>query len=91
MRYLSGICGRQSLFPKSLLNLPWHEPKETAQYHGRLVTVWKGQYNGQVVAAKVFKNPGSDTEQTKKVGAPQNSALFNTLITHTLPSDSTKG
>ena len=91
MRYLSGICGRQSLLPKSLPNLPWYEPKEIAQYHGKFVTVWKGQYNGQVVAAKVFKSPGSDTERTKNVGATQNPAFFNTPTTSVSPSDSTKG
>ena len=68
MRYLSKICGRHSLLPKSFLN-PLRYDSGAVQYISKLAIVRKGWYNGQDIAAKTLRDLGSDSEQTKKVGA----------------------
>lgn len=53
---------------------------EPPLYDGEVVSVWKGRCGGQEVAAKVFKVPKSDMEQTREVGFPQLVARANKLI-----------
>lgn len=68
MRYLSKICGRHNLLPKSVLNPLRYDLAGTVQHRGKLAIVRKGCYNGQEVAAKVLREPGGDLERTNKVG-----------------------
>ena len=69
--YLSGICGRKSLLPKSLPDPLHYDLTEEVQYRGEIATVAKGRYNGRVVAAKIWSGSESDLDQTRRVGAAQ--------------------
>ncbi|KAF9645422.1 kinase-like protein [Thelephora ganbajun] len=55
LRYLYRICGRQVLLPKSLATPLCYNPTEMPQCRGGFADVWKGQYNGQEVAAKALR------------------------------------
>ena len=71
LRYLSSICGHQSLLPKSLPNPLRYDLTETVPYGGEIATVAKGRYNGHVVAAKILRGRDGDLDQTRRVGAAQ--------------------
>jgi hypothetical protein len=55
LRSIYRICGRQALLPRSLKIPLCYDPKETPLYHGGFADVWKCQYNGQEVVAKVLR------------------------------------
>jgi len=66
------ICGRQALLPKSLEISFCYDPSEPAIYRGGFADVWKGEYNGQEVSAKVLRvYLTGNLEKTRKVGCPQ--------------------
>lgn len=68
LRYLYRICGRQAFLPRSLEVPLCYDPKKDPVSRGELADVWKGQYQGQEVAARVFSIwRGSDAEEIKKV------------------------
>ena len=69
--YLSGVCGRKSLLPKSLPDPLHYGPTEEVQYYGEIATVAKGKYKGRVVAAKIWSGLEGDLDQTRRVGAAQ--------------------
>ena len=72
------ICGRQALLPKALEIPLCYDPSEPPLYHGGFAEVWKGEYNGQEVSAKVLRvYLTGDLEKTRKVGCPQLSAHAN--------------
>ena len=79
--YLSGICDRQNLLPKSLSIPLCCDLKETPQDASE--NVRKGRYNGQEVAAKVLRVPTSGLEQTRKVGCPQLARIVELIMSHT--------
>ena len=49
------ICGRQALLPRSLKIPLCYDPKVTPLYHGGFADVWKCQYDGREVVAKVLR------------------------------------
>ena len=55
LNYLRRFCGRQTLLPRSLRIPLCYDPTDSPLYHGELVDVWKGRYQGQEVAAEVLK------------------------------------
>ena len=63
------ICGRKALLPK-LFPIPLcYDPTDTPQTHGGLADVWKGERNGQEVAAKALRvYKASDLERISRVG-----------------------
>ena len=68
------ICCREALLPKSLQVPLCYDPTETPQCVGVLADVWKGEHNGQVVAAKALRihiKTKDGLEQTRRVGDPQ--------------------
>ena len=69
LRYLRGICGRQTLLPRSLEIPLCYDVTENPLRRGGFADVWKGKHNGQDVAAKVFKlPPGDNRGRIRKVG-----------------------
>ena len=54
LNYLRRVCGRQALLPRSLTIPICYDPTENPLSHGELVDIWKGQYQGQEVAAEVL-------------------------------------
>lgn len=71
------------MLPGSLPYPLRYDQTEKMQYESQLVTVWKGRWNGRVIAARILVAPGSDMERTKKVGAAQRVVLSNELIIST--------
>jgi len=70
LRALYRICGHQALIPTSLAAPLCYDPATTAQCHGGFGDVWKGQYNGQEVAAKALRvSLTTDFKQTRKVSS----------------------
>ncbi|KAF9789353.1 kinase-like domain-containing protein [Thelephora terrestris] len=68
LRYLHRICGRHALLPRSLEIPLCYDPTKDPVSHGGLADVWKGQYQGECVAAQVFRLwPGDDTEKIKRL------------------------
>lgn len=55
LSYLRRICGRQALLPRSLMIPPCFDAMENPLCSGRFADTWKGQYQGQEVAAKVLR------------------------------------
>ncbi|KAF9645728.1 kinase-like protein [Thelephora ganbajun] len=55
LRYLYRICGRQALLPRSLAIPLCYNATEIPHYYGGFSDVWKGQHNGQEVAAKALR------------------------------------
>jgi len=52
----------------------------TPQCHGGFADIWKGQYNGQEVAAKALRvYLTSDIERIRKVGCPRFAVFINEL------------
>ena len=80
------ICGRESLLPKSLQIPLCYNPMDTPQTHGGLADVWKGEYQGQEVAAKALKvYRTSNLKGIRKVGGAQLVTLSNELtVSHTV-------
>ena len=71
MRSLYKICGRQALLPRSLPIPLSYDPTATPQCYGGFADVWKGQHNGQVVAAKALRvYQTSDLDRIRRVGFP---------------------
>ena len=69
LHYLSRICGRQSLLPRSPPNpLRYYATELSPRYNSKVATVWKGKCDGQLIAARVLKDPGGDSERIRKVG-----------------------
>ena len=63
------ICGRKALLPGSLPIPLCYNPMDTPETHGGLADVWKGEYKGREVAAKVLRvYKTSDPKGTRKVG-----------------------
>ena len=83
LHYLSGICGRQNLLPRSLPIPLFCDLTETPQYAGEFGDVWKGQYNGQEVAAKVLRVQTSDLERIRKVHRLQLMRIGELIVSHT--------
>ena len=52
---LCRICGRWSLLPSSLQIQVRYNPSSIPQYRGGFADVWKGDYQGRSVAAKVVR------------------------------------
>ena len=78
MRTLYRICGNQFLIPTSLAVPLCYNPAVTAQCHGGFGDVWKGQHNGQEVAAKALRvSLGTDFEPTRKVSSPRLGVSIN--------------
>ena len=78
LRFLSRSCGRQTLLPRSLVIPLCYNPTKTPLYHGRFADVWKGQYNGQEVAAKVLRvSSRDDLRRTRRVGCPLPAVCIN--------------
>jgi len=62
-------CGRQALVPRSLEIPLCYDPNEKPAYHGGFADLWKGQYRGKEVAAKVLRlRPTDDLERVRRVG-----------------------
>lgn len=67
--YLSRICGHQTLVPSSLKIPLCYDRTGAPQCRGGFADVWKGQYNGLDVAARVLRVDGTcDLNRIKKVG-----------------------
>ena len=49
------MCGRQVLLPRSLQIPICYDPSDAPLYRGGAADVWKGQYLGRHVAAKVLR------------------------------------
>lgn len=80
LRTLYRICGRQGLLPTSLAIPLCYDPAETPLCRGGFADVWKGQYGGQEVSAKVLRvYLTSDLEQIRKVGYLQLVEYINQL------------
>ena len=68
LRYLCTVCGRHALLPTSLAIPLCYDPTGNPLHHGGHSDVWKGQYQGREVAAKVLRLYSlSDIERTRKV------------------------
>ena len=66
--YLYTICGRQALLPRSLEIPLCYDPMENPLCRGGFADVWKGQYHGWGVAAKVLRvYPSTDPAQNRRV------------------------
>ena len=64
-----GVCGRQTLVPRSLAIPLCYNSNEKSVYHGGFADVWKGRYRKKDVAAKVLRlRPTDDLEQVRRVG-----------------------
>ena len=78
MRTLYRISGHQALIPTSLVVPLCYNPSATAQCHGGFGDVWRGQYNGQEVAAKALRvSLSTDFKPTRKVSPPQLAVSVN--------------
>ena len=78
MRYSYRICGRQSLLPKSVTIPTCYDPTETPQSHGGFADVWKGNYAGRDVAAKVLRvSMSSDIDRIRRVSCPEMVVFVN--------------
>lgn len=67
--YLYNICGHQALLPRSLAIPLCYDPTGYPLCHGGSADVWKGQYCGQEVAAKVLRvYSKNDLERITRVG-----------------------
>ena len=55
LRSLYKICGRQTILPRSLEIPPCYDPKDDPLCYGGFADVWKGEYRGREVAAKVLR------------------------------------
>lgn len=76
------ICGREALLPKSLPIPPHRVRSDTLLHCGGFTDVWKGKYNGQIVAVKILRvHSTSDLEKAKKVNSSQLVVLASRLIT----------
>jgi len=72
LRTLYRICGHQVLVPTSLEVPLCYDPATTPQCHGGFGDVWKGQHNGQEVAAKALRiSLSTDMKSTRKVSSPR--------------------
>ena len=71
LQYLSQICGRRALLPKSLAIPLCYNQGDPPLYRGGFGDVYKGKYRGMNVAAKVLRvYSTSDFEKIAKVGHP---------------------
>jgi len=71
VRSLYRICGHQAILPRPLAIPLCYNPAEPALCRGGFADVWKGQYDGQEVSAKVLRvYLTSDLEKIRKVGCP---------------------
>jgi len=78
LRTLYRICGHQALIPTSLAVPLCYDPAATAQCHGGFGDVWKGQHNGQDVAAKALRvSLAADFKPTRKVSSPRFAMSIN--------------
>lgn len=69
LRYLHRICDRQAILPRSLEIPLCYDPTRYPLCHGGSADVWKGQYRGREVAAKVLRLwRQDDLEQIRRVG-----------------------
>lgn len=72
LSYLIRTCGLRALIPSSLQIPLCYDQMEGPLYHGGFLDVWKGQYNGQQVAAKALRVYSmNDLDKIKTVGCPQ--------------------
>jgi hypothetical protein len=55
LHYLYGICGGQALLPQSLVIPLCYDPTKHPVCSGGYADVWKCQYHGREVAAKVLR------------------------------------
>ena len=55
LRPLYRICGRQALLPRSLAIPLCYDPTKPPQYCGGFTDVWKCEYRGRQVVAKVLR------------------------------------
>ena len=68
LRYLSEICSSQDLLPRSMEIPPCYDPTGDPFSRGGLADVWKGQWQGQIVAVWVYKMwSGGDTKKITRV------------------------
>lgn len=68
LRFLYKICGRHAILPRSLEIPLCYDPKDNPLCCGGFGEVWKGEYRGREVAAKVLKvYKTSDLDQIKRV------------------------
>ena len=80
LRCLYRTCGRKALLPKKLQIPLCYDPTETPQSSGGFADMWKGEYRGSWVAAKVLRAyKTSDLEVIRKVGGIQLVVLINRL------------
>ena len=71
LHYLSKLCGLRCLIPSSLQIPPCYSRLEPPLYRGGYADIWKGQHNGQQVAAKTLVvYATSDIGRIMKVGCP---------------------
>jgi hypothetical protein len=72
LRSLHRICGRQALLPGSLKIPLCYDPTETPLCHGGFADVWKCEYKGQEVVAKVLRvYMRDDLRRIRGVGCPR--------------------
>ena len=72
LSYLIRTCGLRALIPSSLSIPLCYDPTNSPLYRGGLGDVWKGQLNGQQVAAKALRVYSmNNLEKITKVGRPQ--------------------
>ena len=63
--------GREGILPKSLSIQFHYNPREAPECSGRLVDMWKGEYDGQAVAVKAPRvHLMGDIEGIRKVVVP---------------------
>ena len=63
------ICGYHALIPQSLEISLCYDPNEQPICRGGFADVWKGQYHGREVAAKVLRlRQREDLERVRRVG-----------------------
>jgi len=69
LRVIYKVCSRQALVPRSLEIPLCYDPNERPACQGGFADLWKGQYRGKEVAAKVLRlRPTDDLERVRRVG-----------------------
>ena len=83
MHFLYDICGRDALLPRSLAIPLCYDPTENPLDQGGFANIWKGQYDGKEVAAKVLRvYAANDVQKIRKVGYHQLVVCINELTKH---------
>jgi len=66
------VCGREALLPRQFQIPLSYDPMETPQCSGGFADMWRGEHEGQEVAAKVLRAyKTSDLEEIRKVRGAQ--------------------